>query len=547
MLDVPALLTLVTLALIYGFYAISWLFWYLFREKGGLLISDNENLLFWGGPKFVRNVFFLGIAASQIFTPCMANEQLVWPGLNMVVMLVSRIAAFLLCMFFWNHLAALRLKTLEEYIQRRYESKVLLFLCLVNRISGIYYIWYVYMRIYDKFRLFNVKSLVSFMHLMCAFATLASLGGMNVVIVGCVLLWLVSVSADAILVHQTIPYIFTNRSIFSMTPDPCFSLYGPNCFLVIFSQLLTVQPLYNIFQSANSVWEANIAMCIGLLLSVTGTVVTAFYSNGLLAYAVQENVAPHNAVHSMFGYFYKRAELFVPRFPSKSQLEKAYQHVLIPYKHFYVLLGSFVSNSIALYLLQMQALSTNIYLYILPSWLRAGLVTDGRELHMTYTSLFILTSYLTVVLLIYSVNAAGIIMSKTIYHLFQPFMSGMLTLPVMCFVLLAPLCPDLWSIPAVVVTVTMTLAGLIFSAQSNTMTENACVSHWFPTIMSFFALTGNLCVAAALRAPRFIVPSLLFKYHLNLRHDDRKSRTTSIITDAIAARASRGSFRLGTQ
>ncbi|THD27057.1 hypothetical protein D915_001909 [Fasciola hepatica] len=545
MLGVPALLTLATLALIYGFYTVGWLFWYLFREKGGQIVSDSEEVLFSGGPKLVRNVFFLGIAASQLFTPCMANEQIIWPGLNTVVMLVSRVVAFLLCMFFWNHLAALRFKSMEEYLLKRFDSKVILFLSLVNRISGIYYIWYVYMRTFEKFRLFNVKSLVSFVHLMCGFATLSSLGGMNVVLVGCVLLWLISTSGDAILIHQTFQYMFTNKSILSMKPDPCLSLYGPNCFLFILGQFLTVQPVYNIFQAANSIWEANIAMCIGLLLAIANTVVTMFYTNGLLAYSLQESVDTHNAVHSMFGYFYKRAELFVPRFPSKSQLEKAYQHVMIPYKHFYVLLGPYVSNTIAFYLLQMQALSVHTYLYILPNWLRAGLVTDGRELHMTYTSLFILTSYMTVVLLIYSASAPNAIISKPFYHLFQPFVSGMLTLPVTCFVMLAPICPDLWSIPAVVVTVTLTLTGVIFTAQTNSVMENDCISHWFPTIMFFLAFSGNLCVAAILKAPRFILPSLLFKYNVRLRKDRRTTRTTSIISGSMMNRPSRGSFRLG--
>ncbi|VDP66243.1 unnamed protein product [Echinostoma caproni] len=545
MLDVPALLTLATLVLVYGCYAVGWLFWHLFKNKGGKSVADSETVLFSGGPKPVRNVVFLGIAASQLFTPCMANEQIIWPGLNMVVMLISRVVAFLLCMFYWNHLAALRFRNVEEYLLKRFDSKLILFLTLLNRVMGLYYIWYVYMRTYDQFRLFNVKSLVSFVHITCAFSTLASLGGMNVVLMGCVLLWLVSTSGEILLMHKTFPYMFRNSSLLSLKVDPCYSLYGPNCLLMIFGQFLTVQPIFNVFQAANSVWEANIAMCIGLFLAVINTLVTMCYTNGLLTYALREGVEPYNAVHTMFGYIFKRAELFVPRFPSKSQLEKAYEQVLIPYKHFFVLLGPYVSNTIAFYLLQMQALSMHTYLHILPNWLRAGLVTDGRELHMTFTALFILTAYLTIVLLIYSVSATATEHAVRFYHLFQPFVSGMLIIPVTCYVVLGPICSDLWSIPAVVVSVTATFAGVIFATQSVNSLQQTCTAHWFPTVLFLLTFLGNLIMAAVLRPPRFITPSLLFKYHLKLRRKNEKTRTTSILSLAVGQRTGRSSFRLG--
>ncbi|KAF8564496.1 hypothetical protein P879_09312 [Paragonimus westermani] len=545
MLDLTAILFLVSISIVYAVYAITWLCWYIWKDKSGIVIVDTEYVLFSGGPKYIRNVMFLGIAISQLFSPCLLNEHFLSSGLSTIMMLVSRIAALGISVIFFNHLATLRFRNVEEYLLKRFDSRVLFILHLFNRMVGIYYLWHIYLYSYETFHLFNLTSSLEFMFVMIAFGSLSALGGMNVILVGCAILWFLETVGQSFLFSKAYPNMFSNTSIFTFRPDPCYSQYGLNYFLIILCQILSVQPAYALFQAANNTRQANIAMLVGILLLTTKTVLYACSANGLLDYANKHELHFRDSIHGQYNLSFEQPQLFRLRQHKPQKAEHVHTVANISFPHFFTIFSVFGCNTIAYYLLQTQTLAMHTYLHILPNWLRSGLISDGRELHLTFSCLYLFCAYLTVVFFVYPHH---IIPPKLLhavdYHLFKPFLSSMMSMPVISFVLLGPLCSDFWSIPAIIVSLSTFISGAIFVSQNNPEVDS-CVDRWLPTFLFVPAFLASLLLSWILRAPRFLPNSLLFRHHMSLRRRPEKTRSLSILADGPIIRPTRSNFRIG--
>ncbi|TGZ60218.1 hypothetical protein CRM22_008670 [Opisthorchis felineus] len=547
MLDTAAILFLVSVGLIYAIYVIMWLCWYIWKDKAGIVTMDTEDVLFFGGSKYIRNVFFLGVAMSQLFSPCMINEQLTNSSLQFVVHLVARILAYGVCVPFFNHLAKLRFRNMEDFLEKRFDSRFLVWFHLVTRIAGVYYLWDSYLYVYESFRLFNINSSIEFVYFLTGFATLSALGGMNVILFGCALLWIAEWPGMFLLFFNASPYMIKNASLFSFAPDPCKTLYGPNYFLNVLSQLLAVQPMYTLFQAANNLRQSNIAMGIGFILLLLSTTMYGFCANGLLQFANTEKLHLRDSIHGLYKLTFSNSDMFIYQTDQQAQINYVHSGATVTFPHFLILFGTCVCNAIAFFLLQIQNISMHTYLHMLPNWLRFGLVSDGRELHMTFSSLYLISAYLTIVLLIYgSASQVPEDISANQYLLFQPHVSNLTLMPTLCMIILSPIIPEVWSAPVIAVSAISVFVGLVFSGHSSVNGVETCIKRWLPSGTFFLSMMFIPIISMIIKAPGVLPNSLLFKYHLRWRKKPDKSHALSILNDKRVTRAGTASLRIGS-
>ncbi|CAH8433658.1 unnamed protein product [Dicrocoelium dendriticum] len=543
MLDLTATLFLTSFTILYAVYAVTWLCWYIWKDKSSLAIADTEEVLFSGGQNYIRNVLFLGIAMSQLFSPNLLNEHSVNTTVAIIVLLTSRVLAFGICVAFFNHLASLRCRTMEEYIRKRFDSVFLTALHLVTRILGLHYSWIMYIQMHQTFGLFNAVSSLEFVYVMGIFATTSALGGLNVVLVGCFILWFLEITGQSVLFYSAQAHMFKNQSLIHFQLDPCYSEAGPNLFLVVVSQLLTIQPTYTLFQAATSRKQANIAMGIGVALFLFNNVLSICSANGLRNYAQSQGLHFRDGLHGQYNLHFEQVSLFRARSQKQQEATTVPSAITISFSHFLILFGSCACGSIAMFLLQVQSLAMHTYLNVLPKWLRFGLISDGRELHITFSTTYLLCAYLGIMYLTYPYTIPPQ-QEEALnqYYLYQPLTSQLLLMPVLTTVIFSPLCSDVWSLPVVVVTCAVVVIGMIFSAQT-TPQEVSCSVRWMPTIFFLVSLGCVMFMSFVLRAPKFIPTNLLFKYHFRLRRKKREQRIVSIINESGVARFGRASLR----
>ncbi|CAL8075319.1 unnamed protein product [Calicophoron daubneyi] len=514
-LSLPELFFLAGVGSVYAVFAVTWFLWYTCKCRKGGNIADSTQILFFGGGRFIHNAVFLGIAASHLILPRVDMTRDT-PALYAVMICASRVLAFITCTIYWNHLAKLRFKSTEEYLLRRLEDNIPVYAHLINRIIAVCSLLLNYVMYCESNGVFSVKSLLPFIYLMISFGSFSALGGVNVILFGCTVLWVIEISGEFLLLTKTLPY-FPKSGLFQRIVSECGDLYSPNLYIMGLAELLTVQPLYTLFQSASSASEANAAMGIAVVLAVFGyalSFLTARCLEGHSGFPIENNT---EILHRIFGVNFDGSNQF-------TALDNPDEVTTITFTHLVILLGTRASNTIAFLLLHAHSISVHVYQYALPNWLRLGLVSDGRELHMTYSCLFLLTSYTLTALMMYSSNKLDAYIPNT------PRTAVAMMLAVATVVMVSPLVREVWHVPTSVTIALFTLIGVIISHQDPVTLIKTCTPQWFATIIFVPSLLVCIVLSAFLKGSKTANPNLLFRTHLKLRKEQKSGHTNSIVS-----------------
>ncbi|CAL8096988.1 unnamed protein product [Calicophoron daubneyi] len=361
------------------------------------------------------------------------------------------------------------------------------------------------MILWDYYGLFNVRTLLPFFYFMICFGTVSATGGMSVVLAGCPLLWLFNISGRLILFRRTIPYMFRS-SPFKLLPDACYSSLSPTKFFYNLCEILTIQPIYNMYLAIGNRKRANIAMGIALILFLIDTAMYTCVTNGMQHYSKIYGINLHQVIHHMYGTELSRSGIFY-----STSIPK--RVVYISYEHFILLLGTHVTYIIAIFILHTQSICTNIYLHGLPLWMRRGLISDGHDLQIAYSCLYLVISYLFALSLMRSSSSS--MTSEAMLH--SPKVAGSMITPVAVLILLGPLLSDVWTIPAAMTIAISVIFSVVFAYQDPERLWENCLTPWYETIDFVFALLCCIIFSIFFRTREQCQPELFFRRRLQIR------------------------------
>ncbi|CAL8087372.1 unnamed protein product [Calicophoron daubneyi] len=512
---------------LYAIYTVCWLWWHLAGRQGRGTIADTSSILFSGGSRANRNVLFVAIAAYRLLSTGLLNQLVRQDRLELLSSAFARLLAFLLCLLYWNHMMMADVTSLGDFLQRRYGSKIVNYAYITNHIIGLYYMWSSYTTYYEFHGLFSTKTIVSFYYLMLCLITFSAIGGMAVILVGCSALWLVELAGLFILFKNTQPYMFRSVNTGSFEMDSCYEKIGVNNFFQALSELLTIQPVFNLFQVAGNRAKANTAMGIAVFLYILNVIWHLCTDDGIRYYSQKHNIPPSGVVHHMFGKRLSRSGVFYP-------ISDHGDTSVISFNHFIVLLGAYAIDMMILFNFHMQNIALHIYRYGLPSWMRRALINDGLDLHLVYSCIYLVTAYFFKISLLRSELGAT---PSSEYTIFLPRLSGMLITPVTVIVLLAPLVADLWFFPA---NVTIFLTGIVeiwFIYEDPKKLFLSCMAQWHSAVL-FAACILCTIISVFVGAPRTYDANLLFKYHMNLYGKDSSEEEAEKIDDRLKLKIS---------
>ncbi|CAH8870753.1 unnamed protein product [Trichobilharzia szidati] len=605
----------------------TWLYWHLKYDIKVKTRTETEKMLFYGGTKIFRNTFTLGIAMSELFSLALFNEILVTDGLHIILNYVYRILSLLICGVLWNHLRTLGFRTFDEYVTKRFDSRVLTSFYRVNQVAGIIYYWRVQFNMVEGLDLFQIRSWLGYLYLTVCITTFTSIGGLHYILVLTSILWLIEISGHIVLLKCGKIDMRELNNVFSFAVDPCKLLFGPQYLLVFLSQLLTIQPGFIIFQSADTVKQSNLVIIIAMGLLTLDTMLCFFNSGNIRWYMQTRNISYVRSLEEIFmdstdvtespiismttneiikgnamstiasttsviGSLTTAAMVIMgqitslansPTTPSsiseipalqtnvpsspkaattvtettkegnkaKGSMATSEQRVSLfktvhttserkifnSFLHYIVITGVHIANIITSIVLHAHSITELSIQNMLPNWLRIGLISNGREFHLVYTSFYIIFTYMIIVMNIYSTSYPDIVPIK--YGYIYPVSLWMiLTMPVVCFILLGVFIVDIWSIPAVLATLAALAISILYLLESDS--SNSCFNAWFLTFMFFFCVLLTIIFSVVLKPPRYFVHGLVFKYHITLRRRVENLLSVSLgpTTSVFAARKS---------
>ncbi|VDP98912.1 unnamed protein product [Trichobilharzia regenti] len=551
----------------YIIYCITWLCWHLKYDIKVKTRTETEKMLFYGGTKIFRNIFTLGIAMSQLFSLALFNEILVTDGLHIILNYIYRILSLLICGVLWNHLRTLGFHTFDEYVTKRFDSRVLTSFYRINQIAGIIYYWRVQFSIIEEYDLFQIRSWLGYLYLTVCITTFTSIGGLHYILVLTSILWLIEISGHFVLLNCVTVDMQTFSSVFSFTVDSCKCLLGPQCFLVLLSQLITIQPGYIIFQSADTVKQSNIVLVVTVGLLTLNTMLCFFNSGHIRWYMQNRNISYVRSLEEFFmdttdvtespilsmttnemikgnamstiasttsviGSLTTTVMLITGQIPNMTAVIKSSPNSLttpssiseIPalqtklssspkaattvaetakernkvtgpratydrkvslfrtvnttrerkiftsFSHYIVITGVHITNIITSIVLHAHSITELSIQNLLPNWLRIGLISNGREFHLVYTSFYIIFTYVIIVMNIDSANNPDTVYIQNGY-IYPVSVWMLLTMPVMCFILLGVFIVDIWSIPAVLTTLAALAISILYLIEFDSSTS----------------------------------------------------------------------------
>ncbi|CAL8088249.1 unnamed protein product [Calicophoron daubneyi] len=520
MLDTLEILFLVGVGGIYVIYATARLCEFLYKTRHKCNINAANERLYVGCQPKSLSVIFVAIATYQLLGPGMYNQKLEDGCFEATKSIISRTLAFGVCVVYWNFLARIGMKTESEYLQKRYGSRFAAYIQVLNRIFGLYHLWKSHIIMWDYHGLFIVRTFIPFFYFMICFGTVSATGGMSVVLVGCPLLWLFSISGLLILFRKTIPYMFRSSPMRSPL-DTCYASYSPTELFHSICELLTVQPIYVLYRAAGTRKRANIAMGIALLLFVVDTALYMGVTDGIQQYSKMHNIKLHQVIHHMYGTKLSRSGIFY-------STQTPQKMVYISFEHFILLLGTHVTYIIAIFIQHTQSICMDFYLYGLPVWIRRGLILDGRDHHMIFSCLHLVIACLLALLLTRSLPART---SEAI--LSAPTIEGSLITPVAVLFLLSPLVGDVWSVPAVMTIVLSILLSAVVSHQNPQMLWDTCITAWYEITSFLFTLTCCILFSAFFRSKDYCSPELFFRVYFRIRISEMGSYPISILDKSV--------------
>ncbi|CAL8096985.1 unnamed protein product [Calicophoron daubneyi] len=477
MLDVSEILVLVGAGSIYIFYAIGSLCKFLYRTRYKCSIHTAAERLFSGWEKNQMNMILVAVATYQLLGPGVLNQMLGDDFLQAIMYIVSRALGFVVCVIYWNFLARIGMKTI---------------CCLCSSIKPDFWLVSPLEIAYDIVGLLR-------------FVQFSATGGMSVVLAGCPLLWLFNISGRLILFRRTIPYMFRS-SPFKLLPDACYSSLSPTKFFYNLCEILTIQPIYNMYLAIGNRKRANIAMGIALILFLIDTAMYTCVTNGMQHYSKIYGINLHQVIHHMYGTELSRSGIFY-----STSIPK--RVVYISYEHFILLLGTHVTYIIAIFILHTQSICTNIYLHGLPLWMRRGLISDGHDLQIAYSCLYLVISYLFALSLMRSSSSS--MTSEAMLH--SPKVAGSMITPVAVLILLGPLLSDVWTIPAAMTIAISVIFSVVFAYQDPERLWENCLTPWYETIDFVFALLCCIIFSIFFRTREQCQPELFFRRRLQIR------------------------------
>lgn len=528
MLGLEAGLFLLFLALCFAVYTIAYICVSICKRKNELTVNESEEMLYFGGSKYVRNVFFLGVAMSQMFTPGIYKEHLVSSTVTSINIFISRVMAIIVSIFFWNHLAKLNFTTVEQYLFKRFDSKIIEMLHLCNRIVSLFYISFLYFKVIEQYGIFHVRNSLEMCAWLTCFGTFVSIGGMHSVLVGCLISWLLDYAGLAVLFYRAGHYMRDSWRSVRFDLDYCYSTVGPNIFFITIGHVMTVQPGYMLFRAAGSIKKGNIAIGIGLGLLILNTVLTFVCKMGFKHYSIVHNTSIFTSSHHLFGLKHDSVGAFTAiNNESSENMMLITSPTYVTMDHFLSIIGPLISGNVAFYILYVQSLTTHCYIHLLPKWLKQGLVSTGREHHLIYSAVSFLIAYLLIVFLVY-ISFGDISEQAEFYELYSTGMCELLLAPTACILLMSPVFPDLWTVPSVALTVFAALIGVILNQQLRIKSRIVCVGQWYSVIMFSVCFVGLVLLTTVLRNPRCVQSALIFPKHLKLHQHRERSRTPSV-------------------
>lgn len=472
------------LCLIYAIYCIIYISRVYLRP---ITMKAITSKLWYGTQSKFCNPFILAISMSYLFTLCPINEILIGTGLTLTNIYLSRIFSLLVLCFLWNKLYKNGYTSLYEYIRQRYQSKMLNYIYYINVLIGVTYLWSAQTNIYQVYKLFFIKSNVKLFQFIILWILLTSLCGMPGILFNCLIMFVLEKTGQIVYIKKTF-YIGKHfkhyTKLINFHIDDCWSLIGPNYFLINVIQLLSIQPGYNLFRSANSLKQANVTVLIAFCIVTLNTFSLAVNANTALNSNCYNNNTMETCIHSFYNLKLNTIGEFVHLNKTRSDKFNKYNSSVQP-SHLLILLGFYFSNALSAFLLQIHSISKNTMEIVMST----QIITKAKTVHLTYSCMFVTFGFLIICYLLHIPSINNIHHHHLVidHYTYEPSNTSILFVPVFGYILYGLLFHKIPNRSVKMSTVITIIFSILYVNEVIIhLEETSCMIPWYPTIVFVF-------------------------------------------------------------